>query len=148
MAKTYKGVFKPRNKSKYRGDAQKIVYRSLWERQVFRWCDNNKSVVEWSSEEVVVPYISPVDNRMHRYFVDIYIKLADGNQYLIEIKPEKQTKPPTSKKKTKLLTESITFAQNNAKWDAARKFADLHGMHFEIWTEKTLKALGIKILTK
>ena len=39
------------------------------------WLDNNDSIIEWGSEELVIPYRSPVDNRVHRYFPDFYVKV-------------------------------------------------------------------------
>lgn len=147
MRKTYKGKYKVKNIKKYKGDPTKVVYRSLWERQVFRWLESNSSIVEWNSEEIVIPYICATDRKPHRYFMDVYFKTEDGRKYLIEIKPKAQTAPPQSKKKTKrFLSEAVTYTKNISKWKAARSYAEDRGMKFEIWTEDTLKALGIKIL--
>jgi hypothetical protein len=147
--KTYKGKYKPKNLKKYRGDYTKITYRSLWERQTFRWIDGEPSIVEWNSEEVVIPYRCQTDGKMHRYFIDVYFKTAAGKKYLIEIKPDKQTRPPTSTKRTKrFITESLTYIKNQCKWEAATKFASDNNCTFEIWTEHTLEGLGIKLLTK
>ena len=147
--KTYKGKYKPKNLKKYRGDYTKITYRSLWERQTFRWIDGEPSIVEWNSEEVVIPYRCQTDGKMHRYFIDVYFKTAAGKKYLIEIKPDKQTRPPTGTKKTKrFITESLTYIKNQCKWEAATKFASDNNCTFEIWTEHTLEGLGIKLLTK
>ena len=113
---TYKqGVYKPVNREKYKS-LRLPVYRSSWELKFFRWCDRNVSVLEWTSESVIVPYISPLDNRVHRYFVDGHIVLREGDKiakYLVEIKPYKQTIPPVEskrKKKSTLLYEKITYA--------------------------------------
>ena len=147
--KTYKGKYKPKNLKKYRGDYTKITYRSLWERQTFRWIDGEPSIVEWNSEEVVIPYRCQTDGKMHRYFIDVYFKTAAGKKYLIEIKPDKQTRPPTSTKRTKrFITESLTYIKNQCKWEAATKFASDNNCTFQIWTEHTLEGLGIKLLTK
>jgi len=93
--KTYKGKFRVDNPVKYRGDISNIVYRSLWELRFMKWCDKNQSVEEWGSETVIVPYISPIDRKAHRYFVDFYVKVRNKNgalqKYLIEIKPERFT---------------------------------------------------------
>ena len=86
----YKGKFTPKNKSKYEGDPTNIIYRSLWERQCFRWCDENPKVKAWSSEEVVIPYYYEVDKKYHRYFVDLKI-VTEEKTILVEIKPEKET---------------------------------------------------------
>jgi len=145
---TYKGRFKPKNIKKYKGDWKKIVYRSLWERNTFRWLDNNPDILEWSSEEIVIPYRCKTDNRVHRYFVDVYFKAKNGKKYLIEIKPKKQCSPPKQpKRKTKrYLNEVMTYIKNQSKWEAALQFASHKDMEFQVWHEDTLKSLGIKIL--
>ena len=95
---TYKGRYRIENIKKYKGDISDVIYRSSWELKFMRWCDSNPSVLEWGSETVIIPYRSPMDNNIHRYFVDFYIKIQDKDKkilkYLIEIKPEKFTKPP------------------------------------------------------
>ena len=94
----YKGQYKPTNPSKYRGNVHNVIYRSLWERKFMVYCDRTVSVIEWGSEEIVVPYKSPWDGRIHRYFPDFYCKIKqhDGTikKLVIEVKPKKQTKPP------------------------------------------------------
>jgi hypothetical protein len=148
---TYKGKYKIKNLSKYKGDPTKVTYRSLWERQAFRWCDDNPKIVWWNSEEVVIPYRCATDGRVHRYFVDLQIRFDNGKVYCIEIKPEVQTKPPKKRKgqhQKKLLKETMTYAKNVSKWESATKFCEDRNWHFQIWTEKTLKSLGIKLLTK
>lgn len=91
---SYKGKFKPKNKHKYVGDYKNIVYRSLWERNALRWLDSNPGIVAYSSEEVVIPYLCKTDNRIHRYFPDLWFQTVNGDKYLIEIKPEKEISPP------------------------------------------------------
>ena len=142
---TYKGKYKVINPNKYRGDHLNVVYRSMWEKDCFRWLDNNSDVKYWSSEEVVVPYLFAVDKKWHRYFVDIKYTTNDGRTFLIEIKPAKQTKPPTgqSKKSKQYVSESITYVQNQCKWEAATKYAVNQGWEFQVWTEHTLYELGI-----
>jgi len=144
----YKGRFTPKNKDKYIGDHKGIVYRSLWERNTFRWLDQNSSIVAWNSEEVVIPYICETDRKPHRYFMDLWFKTREGKTYIVEIKPKRQTQPPsTPKRKTrKYIKESLTYVKNRSKWEAAAEYAADRGWHFEVWTEDTLKALGIKIL--
>jgi hypothetical protein len=147
--KTYKGRFRVVNATKYKGDITNIVYRSLWELKFMKWCDSSISVVEWGSETVIIPYISPIDNKAHRYFVDFYIKVRTKansiEKYLIEIKPEKFTKPPEiPKKKTKrFIDEVFQYGVNDAKWKAAFEFCKDRNMKFVILTEKDL---GIKKL--
>jgi len=145
----YKGKYRVINKEKYDGDYNAVSYRSLWERQVFRWCDENPSVARWSSEETVIGYRCKTDNRLHRYFVDLKIKFSNGQTYLIEIKPKKQTEAPKVKtRKTKAyITEVLTYAKNISKWEAAQEYCTDRGWIFEVWTEDSIKALGIKLLT-
>lgn len=142
-----KGFFKPRNPKKYRGDPTKIVYRSSWELKFMGYLDAHSDVVEWASEEFSIPYRSPIDNRIHRYFPDFLVKKVniDGTKetVVVEIKPFKQTKPPeVRKKQTKqYLQEVYTWGINSAKWDAAREFCKDKKWKFMIMTEHEL---GIK----
>jgi hypothetical protein len=145
----YRGKYRPVNPGKYDGDYSAIVYRSLWERQVFKWCDENSSVIKWNSEETVVPYRCKTDNKFHRYFVDLKIQFKTGQTYLIEIKPKKQTQEPKvqTRKTRGYINEVLTYAKNISKWEAANEYCADRGMIFEVWTEDTIKALGIKLLT-
>ena len=138
-----KGRFRPKNPQKYKGDANNIIYRSTWEIKVMNYLDENPNVIWWGSEELPIPYYSPVDKKKHRYFPDFIAKMrkADGTvmTYVIEVKPEKQTQPPTQKRKTKTyLLEAITYVINNDKWYAAEEFCKDHGWQFQILTEKHL----------
>ena len=148
MAYNYhKSKFTPKHPEKYVGDPTNIICRSSWERKFANWCDNSQHVVKWLSEETVIPYVCPTDNRMHRYFVDfkITIRNKEGvlSTYLIEIKPESQTRPPVPpKRKTqKYLQEVMTWGKNEAKWKAAENYAKDRGWKFMVFTEKHL---GIK----
>ena len=142
--KTYKGKYKPINPNKYLGDPTNIVYRSSWERQCMLYFDKNENVVKWGSEEIVIPYRSPLDNKIHRYFVDFIIKVKtkDGaiQTSLIEVKPFQQTQPPKiQKRKTKrYLNEVTTFLTNEAKWIAAQEYCKDRKWKFEIITENEL----------
>ena len=141
---TYKGKYKIKNPAKYKGDHTNVIYRSMWERHVFKWCDENVSVVNWSSEEVVVPYLYEVDKKYHRYFVDLKVTFDTGKTYLIEIKPAKELSPPKGDRRTKrYLTEGMTFVKNQNKWKAAREYAADRNWEFQIWTEKQLEAMSI-----
>ena len=108
------------------------------------WCDLNSSVIGWNSEEIVIPYRSPIDNKVHRYFVDFYMEVKDYNGskkcYLIEVKPKRFTRaPPAGKRKTKrYLQEIANYAVNEAKWKSAKSFCKKQGMEFRIVTEKEL----------
>ena len=143
----HKRKYKPINPSKYIGDHSNIIMRSSWETKFAIWCDNNPSVLKWSSEETVVPYVSPIDNKAHRYFIDfkIQVRTNDGSvkTYLVEIKPDYQTRPPVkpSRKTKKFLQEVMTWGVNEAKWKAATNYAKDRGWDFIILTENHL---GIK----
>ncbi len=145
---SYKGKWRPKNREKYEGDPTRITYRSLWERQAFKWCDQNPKIKSWSSESVVVPYRLMTDGKMHRYFVDLKITFTNGKTVLVEIKPKKQTKPPKkpARKTRRHLKEVRTYAMNISKWSFAEEYAKDRGWEFQVWTEDTLKDLGIKIL--
>ena len=144
----YKGKYKIKNPDKYAGNPNTVVFRSLWERNTFRWCENNPKVKLWNSEEIVVPYKSTVDKKLHRYYVDLLIQMENKETYLIEIKPKSQTQPPKprSRKTRKFINEQLTYIKNNDKWEAADQFAKHKGWKFQVWTEETLKNLGIKVL--
>ena len=140
----YSGRYRVKNTSKYKGDVQNVIYRSLWEKHCFKWCDDNPKVKSWSSEEVVIPYLYEVDRRYHRYFMDLKITMTDGKTILVEIKPHKETQPPTGSRRTrKFITEAATYVKNMNKWEAADEYAKDRGWHFQIWTEKTLSSMGI-----
>lgn len=142
--KTFKGKYRVNNPLKYHGDIGAVIYRSLWELRFMKWCDETDSIIEWGSETIIIPYISPIDKKVHRYFVDFYVKVKNKNneiqKYLIEIKPEKFTKPPQiPKKKTKkFIDEVLQYGVNDAKWKAAFEFCQDRGLKFMILTEKDL----------
>ena len=110
----YKGRYKIKNPDKYLGNPTNVIFRSLWERNTFRWCENNPKVRAWSSEEIVVPYKCKVDNKLHRYFVDLYVEMNNGQTILVEIKPKKVSLPPKqpNRKTYKFLYEVITVSKN------------------------------------
>lgn len=143
----YKGKYQPSHPRKYKGNPSNIIYRSLWERKFMVYCDKNENILEWGSEEVVVPYHSPIDNRYHRYFPDFYIKVRESNgkikKMIIEIKPFKQcVEPKVQKKKTKgYIYEVMEYAKNQAKWEAAKEWCLDRGYEFKVLTENEL---GIK----
>jgi hypothetical protein len=134
----------PKNKNKYKGDPYKIISRSSWETKVFSWMDTNPNVLEWHSEELFIYYLSPVDSKYHRYFVDIYAKIKISENvvktYLIEIKPEAQTKPPKLKKNLNktYINEVCTWGINSSKWQAAEKYCRDRDWEFKILTEKEI----------
>ena len=142
--KSYKGSFRPRFPQKYQGNPGNITYRSLWELNCMKYFDLNTSILSWSSEEIVVPYISPKDGDWHRYFPDFLIKVknrkGDVETILIEVKPYKQTHPPElkSRRTKKYINEVMTWGVNDAKWKAARAFCEKKNWQFMIVTEKEL----------
>ena len=139
----YSGKYKPKNPKKYGGDHNNIIFRSMWERHCFKWCDENPKVKSWTSEEVVVPYYYDGDKRYHRYFPDLKIVLED-RVLLVEIKPDRETKPPTGSKRTKrYINEAFTYVKNMNKWEAAQSYAKDRKWEFQIWTENTLQTMGI-----
>ena len=141
---SYKGKYKLKNPEKYKGDPTNVIYRSLWERKYMVKCDTNENIIEWSSEEIALPYRSPIDNKVHKYFPDFFVKerLSDGSikKYPVEIKPKKQiTPPPTPKRKTKgYLYEIMEYAKNQSKWEVAREWCEDRGYEFKILTEEDL----------
>ena len=143
----YKGKYRPSHPKKYKGDPTGIIFRSLWERKFMVYCDQNKNVLEWASEEIALPYRSPVDNKVHRYFPDFYMNIKETNgaikNYVIEVKPLKQCSPPKKpKRQTRgYMREAYEYAKNQAKWQAAKDFCDDRQWEFKVVTEKEL---GIK----
>lgn len=141
MTKFIQGKYVVKNPEKYIGDSNNVIYRSSWERSVFNYLDTHPSVLKWNSEELVVPYVSPVDKRIHRYFVDIVAVIKDrfGNvkKYIIEIKPKAQTKPPVKPKRItkRYLNEIATYSINIEKWKSATEFARKNNCEFKILTE-------------
>ena len=139
----YRGKYTPTNPKKYKGNPSNIIYRSLWERKFMVYCDRNEKILEWGSEEFFIPYRSPLDNRIHRYFPDFYVKVktpTGTKKWVIEVKPKAQcTKPRIPKRKTKrYVTEVQTWVTNEAKWKNAIEFCKDKGMEFKILTEVEL----------
>ena len=137
----YKTNYIIKNNSKYIGNPNKIICRSLWERRVCRYLDENVNILQWGSEELIIPYYSPVDRKYHKYYPDFIaeIKNKDGTvqTLVIEVKPKKQTAPPKKpKRKSKnYINECVTFTINEAKWKSANKLCRENGWKFIILTE-------------
>ena len=139
----YRGRFYPKHPLKYKGDPNKIIYRSSWEVRVMKYLDENDGVVWWASEEMNVKYISPVDGRVHRYFPDFVVKVRRKDNsstiFMLEVKPEAQTKLRQPKRVTKqYINEAATYTVNQAKWKYAEEFCKDHGWVFRVVTEKDL----------
>lgn len=141
---SYKGFFRPKNPQKYKGDPTNIIYRSGWEARFMSYLDNHPDVMEWSSEELAIPYLSPIDGKYHRYFPDFIVKRKDVNgkveTVMVEIKPHKQTMPPVRQKRItkKYITEVQTWGINSSKWEAAEKYCKQRGWLFMKLTEKEI----------
>lgn len=146
----YSGKYLPKNTSKYKGDHTKIQYRSNWEKFFMGYCDKHPDIVSWSSEEVVIPYFSNADGKKRRYFMDFWIKYSNGQEFLVEVKPKKETKEPTKpaqltvSAKKRFMNEIYTYSVNTDKWRAAKALADKRGLKFRILTEDGLRKLGYK----
>lgn len=135
------GMYQPIHKEKFLGDY--AVYRSGLELKFMKFCDTNPNVLKWGSENVVIPYYSPIDKKMHRYFVDNFVMIKEGEiikKYLVEVKPSRQTQPPTAKykKKSNMIYEQVQWTVNQAKWSACKEVCKKRGFEFIILTEKDL----------
>ena len=141
----YKGKYRPSNPKKYKGNPSQVIYRSLWERKFMVYCDSNDNILEWGSETVIIPYVSPWDGKVHRYFPDFIIKAKQSNgsirSFVIEVKPKYQCKSPPEnpKRKTKKWFNDVkNWTINQAKWKHANEFCIDNGMEFKILTEDQL----------
>lgn len=133
----YKTRFLPKNPNKYIGSKKELLCRSLWERRVCKFLDESSGVKKWTFEEIEIPYVHPIDKKVHRYIPDFLIQIEKNEQkksILVEIKPNKQVNLKESASKN----EKILFEINKAKWLAAKNFCDKHGMEFKILTEKEI----------
>jgi len=146
--KFYQGIFTPKNKSKYIGNPDNIIFRSSYELAFMKKLDQRSDVLKWSSEEIFIPYKSPIDNKFHRYFIDFIVVIKDKDNkevtYAIEVKPYSQTIPPVKKKNVtkRFISESITYEVNQAKWEAAKNYCKEKGWVFQTITEKEIFGKG------
>ena len=144
MAESKKSLFKPTKPRKYKGNVNNIICRSSWEKEFCSWCDKNENIIEWASEELSIPYRSPLDNKIHRYYPDFLIRVKENTgqvkTYVIEVKPKKHTRPPKPRKNVtkSYLYECKTYAVNQAKWEAADAWCKDRKIEFKIITEKEL----------
>jgi len=143
------GIYQLSNPSKYSGPLTDggVLYRSSWESRVFYYMDHNLNVIEWASEELVIPYIFSLDGKPHRYYPDIVCKVntKDGiKTFVIEIKPRKQTVEPTKPKnrsldrKKRYESEMFTYIKNKNKWEAAKQYCEKNGYEFKLFTEDVI----------
>jgi hypothetical protein len=147
MNESIKSKYKPSYPKKYKGNPNNIICRSSWERKFCSYCDLNENIIEWASEEFFIPYVSPIDNKVHRYFPDFIIKVKESKgsikTYVVEIKPKRQTIAPVKKSRVtkSFIHECKTYAINQAKWKAADEWCKDRLLEFKIITEDNL---GIK----
>ena len=140
----YSGKFSPKNTNKYLGDPTNVWYRSLWERRVMVHLDDDPNVIEWSNEEIIIPYLSPIDGRWHRYFPDFFVRVKNRHgvqeALILEVKPLKQAVPPQVKKRItrQYIQEVATYGINEAKWKAATEYCKDRNWKFKVITEKDL----------
>lgn len=131
----------------YMGSYEKgcIEYKSSLEFRFIKYCDYNKNISKFSLEPFSIPYTKPTDGKTHRYYIDFFIEYISGDKFLVEIKPLSQlSKPRLPHKKTynnllRYKEDLETYYINQAKWKAAKEFADSRGMRFVILTEKELR---------
>jgi hypothetical protein len=141
MRKYHQGKYKIKNRDKYLGDPDNIVYRSSWELKVLQWLDNHPDVISFSSEELIIPYVSPADGRYHRYFPDFFVKIKskDGTikSMVLEVKPHAQSIEPVKKTKItkRYINEVVTYGVNQAKWKAAEEYCKDRKWEFKVLTE-------------
>jgi hypothetical protein len=144
MGESIKSKYHPENPFKYKGNFNNIICRSSWERKFCRWCDINENILEWASEEFFIPYVSPIDKRVHRYYPDFIVKMKDRfgeiKTYVIEVKPKRQTLPPVKKSRVtkSFIYEAKTYEVNKAKWKAAKEWCEDRLLEFKIITEDDL----------
>jgi hypothetical protein len=137
---SYSGKFTPKNPNKYVGDPNNIVYRSSWEKRCMSYFDRTDEIISWASEEISIPYRSPVDGKIHRYFPDFLIRVKTGDKtktIMIEVKPYKQTQPPKQRSRVtkQYITEVTTWGVNQAKWKAAEEYCKDRNWEFSILSE-------------
>jgi hypothetical protein len=145
---SYRGKFRPKNISKYKGDYTAITYRSSWELKFMGYLDRNPDILKWSSEEIIIPYRSPIDGKRHRYFPDFWIRIkrSDGiiEERLIEVKPKAQCSPPKGgppvdkRKRRRFIREVKVWGTNEAKWKAAKSYCIDRKWKWTILTEDDL----------
>lgn len=138
VAGTMQGRFVPQNPAKYVGNPNRIMFRSSWELKFFKYLDRMNAVMRWGSEELAIPYVSPKDNRVHKYYPDVIVWYKDtaGNiqKEIVEIKPYKESviTPKMSDR------DKEAYVINQAKWSYAAKFAEANGAKFRVITERTM----------
>ena len=135
------GIYRPKNIEKF-GES-KCLYRSSYELQFLKWCDNHPKILSVQYEKIIIPYVCKTDSKLHKYYVDCRIMMRESTgpkKYLIEIKPFRQTIPPKTSNRKKLSTileENFNWIKNNqGKWPAAKQYCKKMGWRWCILTEK------------
>jgi hypothetical protein len=140
----FRARFIPKNPQKYVGDVDAIFARSTWEVSVMKYFDSHQDVLRWGSEEIVIPYLSPLDNKVHRYFPDFFVEYLDkdGNllKEIVEVKPLHESEERFAKNDR----SKDALAVNEAKWKSASIFCEQRGMKFRVLTEKSIFHQGQK----
>jgi len=143
-----KGKFKPKNPKKYKGDPSNIIFRSSWERDVMKWCDDNDKIVSWSSEEKCFWYFDEVTKKKRRYFPDFIIDIERDfgiETLVIEVKPQRQIDGPNPKPKRRTkswMNEVKVYVTNQCKWKSMRNICEDRGWNFKLLSEKDIKNWG------
>ena len=138
---TKSGKYKLKNPQKYIGNKDKIFFRSSLELRMMNYLDNSKLIDKWSSEEVVIPYRSPINNKIRNYYIDFFVYI-NNRKILIEVKPYKFTKPPKNQRVKSYPRQLKEFLNNCSKWTFAKNYAKMNECDFQILTENHLNNLN------
>ena len=128
------GKYLVQESAKYVG-SKEPTYRSSWELAFMRMCDTHPNITKWASENVKIPYRSPLDGKYHHYVPDFMIQYTDRDGHnhveLIEIKPSTQT----TLRNARTQVDAIQTAVNAAKWTAAQEWCQRTGIRFKVINE-------------
>ena len=104
--------------------------------------DESTNIEWWNSEGLIVPYMNPIDKKMHSYFPDFVFMNKKNEVYMVEVKPFNETLPPKNRSRN-YKTQAITYIINQSKWKQAKEFCEKQNWKFIVWTEKEMKKMGI-----
>jgi len=136
------GRFLPKNLEKYKGNSRNVIYRSSWEKRIMAFFDESTNIEWWNSEGLIVPYMNPIDKKMHSYYPDFVFMNKKNDVYMVEVKPFNETLPPKNRSRN-YKTQAITYIINQSKWKQAKEFCEKQNWKFLVWTEKEMKKMGI-----
>jgi hypothetical protein len=132
-----RGPFTPQFPEKYTG-TYPIIFRSSWELEFMRYCDQHPGVMEWASEPIKIPYQNPLNGKQTVYIPDFLVTYmnAGGNPStkLIEIKPMHEAMESHARNGVDVAIRT----KNEAKWGAATQWAGRRGIDFLVLTEAEL----------